>query len=186
LRHIPPKTVKCGCDIILRWHMKLLPYEKFQIVVAEPLPQARERLLANVGPKRFWANFSSPVEHDFRGEIDGTSFKIWRNIHYRNSFLPVLHGSFEQRPDGTRISVRMGLHLFVIAFLAVWAGAAISFALPFTAVAFWAEIGQAGVMVGAAFLMTYAGFWFEAGKSKKVFLEIYQETKDNTPLEQSR
>jgi hypothetical protein len=166
--------------------MKLLPYEKFEIVVADPLPQARERMLSKVGPKRFWANFSSPVEHDFRGDIDETSFKIWRNIHYRNSFLPILHGSFEQLPEGTRISVRMRLHLFVIAFLAVWIGTAILFALPFTTVAFWAEIGQAGIMVSAALLMTYAGFWFEASKSKKAFLEIYQKTEANTPLEPSR
>jgi len=161
--------------------MNLLPYEKFEIVVAEPLSQAREQLLSNVGPKRFWANFSSPVEHDFRGDIGSTSFKIWRNIHYRNSFLPILHGSFEALPGGTRISVRMRLHLFVIAFLAVWIGTSISFALPFTAVSFWAEIGQTGVMVGAALLMTYAGFWFEAGKSKKAFLEIYQKAEANTP-----
>lgn len=64
-------------------------------------------------------------------------------------------------------------------FLLVWIGAAISFALPFTAVAFWAEIGQAGVMVGAALLMTYAGFWFEAKKSKKEFFEIFGEAKAN-------
>jgi len=30
--------------------------------VADPLLQARERLLSKVGPKRFWENFSPPVE----------------------------------------------------------------------------------------------------------------------------
>jgi hypothetical protein len=77
------------------------------------------------------------------------------------------------------------MHPFVIAFLALWFGGAISFALPFTAVAFWAEIGQAGVMVGAALLMTYAGFWFEAGKSKKAFLEIYQDTSKDRGFNQT-
>lgn len=95
-------------------------------------------------------------------------------------------GALEPHQSGTKITVRMRLHLLVIAFLIVWIWQAIKIVIPFSAVAFWAEIGQAAVMVGAAFLMTYAGFWFEAGKSKKAFLEIYQKAEANTPLEPSR
>jgi hypothetical protein len=73
----------------------------------------------------------------------------------------------------------MRMHISVIVFLFIWIGAAIFFALPFTTVTFWTEIGQAGVMVGAVLLMTYAGFWYEAKKSKKAFLEIFSKTEDN-------
>ena len=155
--------------------MKLLPYDTFELVVPEPLPQVRERLMENVGAQSFWDIFSSAEEKPFTGKVEENTFRIYRIIHYRNSFLPILNGVFEHHPTGTRISVKMRLHIFVMMFLLVWIGAAISFAFPFTAVAFWAEIGQAGVMVGVVLLMTYAGFWFEAKKSKKEFLEIFGE-----------
>jgi hypothetical protein len=165
--------------------MKLLPYDSFQLVVDEPISQVQERLAAHVEPRNFW-NFFGSSGNSFVGKIEGNSFKICRDISYRNSFLPIMCGTLEPHPSGTKISVRMRLHLLVMAFLIFWFWQAIKFVLPFTAVAFWAEIGQAAVMVGAALLMTYAGFWFEAGKSKKAFLEIYQKTEANTPLEPSR
>ena len=165
--------------------MKLVPYDSFQLVVGEPLSLVQERLAAHVEPRNFW-NFFGSSGDSFVGKVEGNSFKICRDISYRNSFLPIMCGTLEPHPSGTKISVRMRLHLLVMAFLIFWIWQAIKLALPFTAVAFWAEIGQAAVMVGAALLMTYAGFWFEAGKSKKAFLEIYEKTEANTPLEPSR
>lgn len=165
--------------------MKLLPYDSFKLLVDEPISQVQERLAAHVEPRNFWNLFGSSG-NSFVGKIEGNSFKICRDISYRNSFLPVMCGTLEPHPSGTKISVRMRLHLLVMAFLIFWIWQAIKFALPFTAVALWAEFGQAAVMVGAALLMTYAGFWFEAGKSKKAFLEIYQKAEAHTPLEPSR
>jgi len=184
----PGKTGRAGHPHH-RWpeeKMKSLPYDTIDLVVNEPLEQARIRLMNNVGPGSLRAVFSSAEERPFSGKVEATKFKIYRKIQYRNSFLPILNGTLEQHLSGTRISVRMRMHLLVIAFLAVWIGTSISFAMPFTAVAFWVEIGQAGIMIGAALLMTYAGFWYEAKRSKKAFLEIFAGTEANQPLEPIR
>lgn len=165
--------------------MKLLPYDSFQLIVDDPISQVQERLAAHVEPRNFWNVFRSSG-NGFVGKVEGNSFKICRGISYRNSFLPIMCGALEPHQSGTQLTVRMRLHLLVIAFLIIWIWQALKFVLPFSTVAFWAEIGQAAIMVGAALLMTYAGFWFEAGKSKKAFLEIYQKAEANTPLEPSR
>jgi hypothetical protein len=165
--------------------MKILPYDCFQFVVNEPILQVQERLAAHVEPRNFCNLFGSSG-NSFVGKIEGNSFKIFRDISYRNSFLPIMCGTLEPHPSGTKVSVTMRLHLLVLAFLIFWIWQAIKITLPFTAEAFWAEIGLATVMIGFALLITYAGFWFEAGKSKKAFLEIYQKAEANTPLELPR
>lgn len=167
--------------------MKLLPYDNFELVVTEPLEQVRTRLMNSVGPGSLWAAFTSAEERPFSGKVETTKFKIHRKIHYRNSFLPIFIGTLEQHLSGTRISVRMRIHLFAIAFLAAWIGTSISFVMPFTTFAFWAEFEQAGIMIGAALLVTYASFWYEAKRSKNAFLEIFagaeanQEAADGRP-----
>lgn len=50
----------------------------------------------------------------FEGEIEGTSFKISRIIHYRNSFLPILVGQIQDDLDASTLQIVARPHWFVI------------------------------------------------------------------------
>src|SRR5262245_54110562 len=56
----------------------------------------------------------------FFGEIEGSEFRLHRDIRYRNSFLPRITGYVASGPSGTKIDVTMRLHPFVLVFMALW------------------------------------------------------------------
>ncbi len=163
--------------------MKLLPYDKFELIVHDPISQVREKLAGHVEPRSFW-NFFAAGDNDFVGKVDLDSFKIHRNVNYRNSFLPTICGSLESHPLGTKITIRMRLHPLVMAFLMFWIYEAVKFTLPFSGV-IWADIGQLVFLIGFPLIMTYLAFWFEAKKARMILEELHKETA-NTPLEPPR
>jgi hypothetical protein len=59
----------------------------------------------------------------FIGSMDETTFHMRRDIHYRNSFLPQVHGSVKSLPTGARVLVTMYLHPVVAVFMLFWLGA---------------------------------------------------------------
>ena len=69
-------------------------------------------------PPSLW--FPSKVQEHFHGTITDNTFRLQRNIHYHNSFLPVIRGRVDPTEIGSEIRLEMGLHPLVIAFLAVW------------------------------------------------------------------
>ena len=56
----------------------------------------------------------------FEGKVSENSFKIFRCIHYRNSFLPLIIGTIEAHEYGSTINIRMRMAISVIIFLVVW------------------------------------------------------------------
>ena len=58
----------------------------------------------------------------FIGKVEGSEFKCYRDIRYRNSFLPRIAGHVDSDPNGTKIDVTMYLHPLVLAFLLFWLG----------------------------------------------------------------
>ncbi len=56
----------------------------------------------------------------FNGKILENSFKIQRNISYRNSFLPVIIGNIEEKDSGAKVSIKMRMNLFIKGFMTFW------------------------------------------------------------------
>ncbi len=56
------------------------------------------------------------------GSVGENSFRLRKRIFYRNSFQASLSGKLIDDNGETRLHCRVGLHPFVIAFLAVWIG----------------------------------------------------------------
>jgi hypothetical protein len=95
------------------------PFQRFGLETSLPVSEALKRLIEAVEPRRMW-RISRP-QHDFEGVVSLTAFKISRIILYRNSFLPIIFGTIQARPQGgTRVEVMMRMHWFVIAFMLVW------------------------------------------------------------------
>jgi hypothetical protein len=84
------------------------------------------RFAENVRPKRTYReHFAALFKREanpksFEGVVLQDSFKIYRLIYYRNSFLPIIIGKLEPVPGGTRITITMRLHPFVAVFMAFW------------------------------------------------------------------
>jgi len=152
-------------------NMNLLPYDKFEFKVTLPPWDVCRRLVENVSEETFWGElFSTSESKPFKGDVQEASFKIRRRIWYRNSFLPILHGEMETIADGTRIKIRMKLHLFTQIFLIAW----------ISAVVFSDFLGDGDYMMGFVFLifaalLTYLGFWFEVKKSRLALLSIFED-----------
>jgi hypothetical protein len=56
----------------------------------------------------------------FLGKLGHNTFRLSRDIRYRNSFLPLIWGRIVPTSRGSRINVTMFLHPFVAMFMIVW------------------------------------------------------------------
>ena len=56
----------------------------------------------------------------FYGKIFEYSFKIQRNINYKNSFLPVIIGNIDETGSATKVTIKMRLTLFAKGFTSFW------------------------------------------------------------------
>ena len=65
----------------------------------------------------------------FNGEILEESFKIQRNITYKNSFLPVIIGKIKETENGSEIYIKMRLNHLVKGFMTFWFSFVILFCL---------------------------------------------------------
>src|SRR5690348_12769063 len=99
------------------------PFRKFAI--ASPLARelAVRELRKAVGPRRFFG--VAKIPQPFEGEVGADQFRIFRTIRYRNSFLPLIDGKFENAASGSRLSVTMRPIAVVLAVWVIW----MSFAL---------------------------------------------------------
>lgn len=59
---------------------------------------------------------------DFVGNVGEHGFEIRRDIHYRNSFLPLIEGRIVPDGDGSRIDLVLGLHAAVAILMLFWLG----------------------------------------------------------------
>lgn len=115
----------------------------------------------------------------YEGEIGKNSFNIKRIIWYRNSFLPQISGTIISEKEGTRIKVKMRLHLFVLIFICVFCSIlVIALLVGLYASFLFNHLGRMTLfplgMLAFAYLMTIFGFNFESRKSKKDLKEILE------------
>jgi hypothetical protein len=157
--------------------MRLLPYDTFEVTVKLPPWDVCRRLLDNVPERKFLSGlFAEPKL--FKGNVEETSFKIYRNIWYRNSGLPVLHGKLEDLGGMTRIKVAMKLHGLVLALLVVFCVFELKSLLENS---HFESFDLIFIFAIAAIIL--GGFWFEVRLSKSAFLELFKDdiTSNNVP-----
>ena len=92
----------------------------------------------------------------FLGKVEGSRFRCWRDIRYRNSFLPRIAGRVVASPDGAKIEVTMHLHPVVFIFMLFWLGAVGAGAL-------LALHDARGLAVLIPTLLYYGGGWLQYG-----------------------
>ena len=167
--------------------MKILPYETFQIQTSLPLDGAIDLMRQNVEPKK-WLRLSRSHKL-FEGDVSSAGFKIMRIIHYRNSFLPVIQGTFEQGDEGTKINIKMRLHRLVMAFMCFWFGGVGIGMLAIGSGLVTVKTDHSLVLlipVGMFLFgwgLTSVSFWVEVKKARRILSKILQEIRqENKPI----
>ncbi len=158
--------------------IKLIPYDSFEIATGLSPSQITFTLNGNIEPTK-WLRRSRDHKM-FQGSITQNGFVVTRIIHYRNSFLPIIRGTFKSSSSGVVIAIKMRPHHCVTAFMCVWFGG-VGMGIIAMSTAFFAHDKArypALLLVLAMFIFGWAlvsgGFWFEVNKSKQILLEIFK------------
>ncbi len=174
-----------------------MPFYSFHLSVpAQPdVVAARIRRVVSPAPN-YWATLASSWKRPqlpgspFLGSVENLSFRIRRNIQYRNSFLPMIRGKIISTPTGSRVDVFMYMHPFSLVFILVWFGflvliesriADLNIARSFLPI----------VMAVFGLAVSLGGFFFEALKvmpllSEAVFNSAIATVPDPNPESQLR
>ena len=158
--------------------MKLWPSDSYEIQTPIQLEEVVRRLEEQIEPAK-WFRISHTHKF-FQGEVSREGFKITRIVHYRNSFLPVIRGTFKQGEPGVTVLIRMRLHPFVTAFMYFWFGGV---SLGILAVIAGLLSGQTKIqpmmiipfgMIIIGWALITGGFWFEAKKQKAMLIAMLE------------
>ncbi len=92
---------------------------KFTIETKKTKAEIIQILLKNTSEQKAIV-FIKNYDEFFSGTISEDTFKIWRNIHYRNSFLPVIIGKIEEGDGICKVHIAMRMNFFCIVFCFIW------------------------------------------------------------------
>jgi hypothetical protein len=157
-----------------------MPFYRFQLDVTLKPEAVAERLRSIVRkPRGFVESFrdvfksKDPADCPFLGSVEVDSFRIRRDIKYRNSFLPQVRGTIIPASNGSAVNITMFMHPITALFMVVWfmgVGAG--------AVGIVAAQGASGAMASVPFAMfvfgvalVAGGFFPEAFKAKRILSE---------------
>ena len=147
-----------------------MPFYSFHLSVPAQPDVVAERIRRVVSPApTFWGALGTswkrprPSGSPFLGTVENLSFKIRRNIQYRNSFLPLIRGKIIPTPTGSRLDVFMYMHPFSLIFMLIWFG----FLVNIESRVVDTNIARSFIPLGMivfGLVMSLGGFFFEAMK----------------------
>ncbi|MCT7970876.1 hypothetical protein [Laspinema olomoucense] len=147
----------------------------------EVLKKLSEVVTPTSNPIQFrWRRSKKP----YQGQIAEHSFKIYRVIYNRNSFLPEIEGQIQAHGRGSQIKIEIKLHPFVIIFMSLWLIMLAVVALMILGEGLFKEIFNLAFLMPMGMLilglaLPRIAFFPEAKKSQKFLLELFQGQEDN-------
>lgn len=162
--------------------MKYLPFENITYRTKLELEEIQKRINEVIEPKktfRMTGIFGNSSHKPYEGSINGNSFSITRIIGYRNSFLPRINGVIEKDFNGSKINVKMRLHVFVIVFMCIWFGGVGVGCLAVLTPLFNSDTFEPMKLIPFGMLLFgYAlvtgGFKYESIKSRKYLAQLFE------------
>jgi hypothetical protein len=102
----------------------LLPFEKYVLATDLSVEEVLKRLAGCMQSESdySWSSFRRIYIKPYRGAVSGLTFRMIRNINYRNSFLPVINGRVTSMSGRTEVMISMRPAYFVLVFMAFWLG----------------------------------------------------------------
>src|SRR5262245_39192642 len=153
-----------------------MPFYRFHIDAVVNSRSALARLAAIVGdrPDTFRSRpvlsfRSRPVlSTPFVGNVEGSSFRIYRYVHHKNSFLPRIRGTVTDTATGSRTEITMSVHPAPAIFIGFWLLVTGQLAL---LAGLSGETWIPLIMFVAGLVLVPAAFFPEAWKARKVLRE---------------
>jgi len=162
--------------------MKVYPKDYFEINSSMSTGEILAALDAVVEPPK-WFRWRSTSGKKYHGEVSPNSFKIWKIISYRNSFLPIIEGIITPSSSGSRIAVTMRLHRFVAVFMLFWLSGVSVGVVTFLIAAMRGKMEPTpALLVPLGMLLfgialTSGSFWWEAKKTNLALIEFLKGTE---------
>ncbi len=97
--------------------MKLLPFDKFEITCSRKPKQLYGSIDKQLEPSMLV--FKKKDYKPFWGDREGSKFKLHRTIKYQNPFLPIAVGSIEATELGSKIKIKLRMHLLTIVIMSI-------------------------------------------------------------------
>jgi hypothetical protein len=170
---------------LIKFYRFLLPFETLTIVTNLTFSEVLQKLDAIVEPPKTWrmALRFQKYHKPYGGTITGNTFKLRRNINYRNSFLPIITGEIHPQPSGCYLKINMNLHRAVLAFMIFWLWTPGSIGV--LALLAWSidrSVGPIflpllGMCIFGWFLCLF-GFKIESQKSVKFFSNLFTSSRE--------
>ena len=151
------------------------PFRKFELLTPMTPVRAAAVLQKIVEPSKIFRSPFSKKHRYFEGSVDGNHFKINRIINYRNSFLPIIEGSFRPEPSGTVVTLNLRLLWPVMIF---WVGMILILLCSSAAEASrlpWIVHGNRSFLIKMTlfiYLMASVGFAIEARIAMKTLMRL--------------
>ena len=160
--------------------MVLIPFEKIVYETKLPINTVLDRLHSIIEPEHNYFYDTTIREYVklFRGKLSDKSFKIVRNINYRNSALPVIKGKIIQEDEKVTIIVSIRTNLFTIIFMQFWTFIHL-FMILVTSIYFLMVTFPIFIFgIG----LTLHGYNIESKKAKEIFSEVLEiDIKNDKP-----
>lgn len=121
-------------------------------------------------------------QHTFEGNYDDESFRIRKIIHYRNSFLPILHGTYWRNGTHTRIQIKMRLLPFLYIIFPLMVAIAIGSFFQLKSSKPNATLPELALPIIILFIIYFLilGFFiFEVWRAKKDMLRLFEAEEVN-------
>jgi hypothetical protein len=164
---------------------KYLPFENYNLTTKLSNDDILKLIGENIQPKRAFSlkNLSYNYTKPYTGEVSKNSFKMSRNINYRNSFLPFITGKITSFLGETEVNIKMEPVSFVLIFMSVWLGVVglVCIGMFLMGILRIKEVLQNGfspmllipfLMFGFGYALTYFSFKVESKKSKEFLAKL--------------
>jgi hypothetical protein len=162
--------------------MKYLPFENITYTTNLSPEEVVERIQGIIEPNktfRLTGIFGNSNHKPYEGTINRNSFSIKRIIGYRNSFLPRITGEIVSNFKGTKIEVKMRLHILVLIFMFIWCGGVGLGFITFLTSSINNGTFDSAIIVPFGMLafgygLTTGGFKYESIKSKNYLAQLFK------------
>ena len=159
----------------------LLPFENYILTTNLSVDEVLKRLNENIEHKKSFSFslFGTKFTKSYTGQIIGTSFKMERNINYRNSFLSQILGQISSGFGQTQVHIKMRLEISVLIFMSIWLGIAGFMCIMIAIFCISDGIFPFPIILPLPFfafgyLITYFGFKTESKKSKEFLAQLLE------------
>jgi hypothetical protein len=167
----------------------LIYHVRFMIHTPLGKHEVSQRLLAVIEQPRWWRGWRPARQRGlFSGEMQGDTFRLRRNISYRNGFRPVVKGCVEATEEGGSrlvgtMTLSTGSSVYLLGCpLAVVAGLVFPWRWRYHGTTGFLDFSDLSIaLLLLLYILTICGFSFEVRKARALLTRLVDATPEDPP-----